>query len=270
MTGDIVHNDTTQIVSLLCPFPAVSNEKSGKRSHVLNSETFDWDQTEQGLILSSFYYGVIITQIPAGRLSELFGGKWLVAFAVFSSGLINILTPWMARYLGLLVASRIILGLVQGVVYPAIFHMVVIWMAPNERSFGFGLVHVGGNLGAMIASAVTGYVSHEIGWKYSFIILGTFACVWTLLWIYLMRDPKGDEKLLTEADENRIKVDKVQKKTSVPWFKILSNPAVLAAVVARFSASFAYLTLQTKIPGYLKEILHVTDTTVRNVSIKQS
>jgi MFS family permease len=36
---------------------------------------FAWDKSTQGLILGSFYWGYIITQIPGGWLAAKFGGK---------------------------------------------------------------------------------------------------------------------------------------------------------------------------------------------------
>ena len=36
---------------------------------------FLWDSVVQSQIVGSFYYGYIITQLPGGRMSELFGSK---------------------------------------------------------------------------------------------------------------------------------------------------------------------------------------------------
>ena len=32
-------------------------------------DTYNWDRSEQGLILGSFFYGYIVTQIPGGWLA---------------------------------------------------------------------------------------------------------------------------------------------------------------------------------------------------------
>ena len=42
----------------------------------------------QGVILGMFFYGYVLTQLPGGRLAELFGGKWL--FGVGQSSDTNI------------------------------------------------------------------------------------------------------------------------------------------------------------------------------------
>ena len=44
----------------------------------------------QGVILGMFFYGYVLTQLPGGRLAELFGGKWL--FGMGQSPMIRTLT----------------------------------------------------------------------------------------------------------------------------------------------------------------------------------
>ena len=98
-----------------------SNLKRENKSKKVTKETFDWDPTTQGAILGSFFYGYILFQIPAGRFSEIFGGKWIVFVSVLTSGLINVATPFLAYSVPLLITGRAIMGMFQGVVYPACF-----------------------------------------------------------------------------------------------------------------------------------------------------
>ena len=54
-----------------------------------------------------------------------------------------------------------------------------------------------------------------------------------------------------------------ETNTQVPWIQILTNKAVIGAVCARFAASYAYLSLQIKLPAYLTDILHASAAEVR-------
>ncbi len=36
---------------------------------------FNWNTAVKNDVISSFYYGYIILQLPGGRMAELFGGK---------------------------------------------------------------------------------------------------------------------------------------------------------------------------------------------------
>lgn len=41
---------------------------------VVQEQYFDWDSNQQGLVLSSFFYGYILTQFAGGLLSNKLGG----------------------------------------------------------------------------------------------------------------------------------------------------------------------------------------------------
>lgn len=58
---------------------------------------YDWDEPTQGLILSSFYYGYIVTHLPGGLLAERFGGKYSLGFGVLSTAVFTLLTPWAVK-----------------------------------------------------------------------------------------------------------------------------------------------------------------------------
>lgn len=57
-------------------------------------------------------------QVPAGRISEEFGGRWVVAVSLIGSGLVNILTPFLTFSVPLLTASRVVLGVLQVCSFP--------------------------------------------------------------------------------------------------------------------------------------------------------
>ena len=73
---------------------------------------FGWSEVEQGVILGSFFWGYILTQIPGGILTKKFGGKWPLGFGLLISAIFAILTPWAARTSRkFLIAARIIQGM---------------------------------------------------------------------------------------------------------------------------------------------------------------
>lgn len=275
-------------------------------------DLLDWSPTTQGLVLGSFWYGYIILQVPAGRLSELFGGKWIVAIGLIVSGIINLITPSIVSSIPILITSRVFLGLIQGGILPACFSLIITWLPKDKRSLGFGLVNVGGNLGAVFAAAFTGYISQEYHWSYTFYLIGSLTLIWVfLIWITSVSDSpdqltsdevkrivthrsvslasytcntslgdtssasssvsstsSGSSSDLSDVQSNS-SLDKssdskcISRPRRVPWIAIFTNPVVLAAAAARFTGTFGYLTLQTKLPAYLVDMLHVPPSTVR-------
>lgn len=54
---------------------------------------FLWDTNEQGVVLSAFYYGYIVTNILGGTLAQIFGGKRMLLFGVVWTSVLTLLTP---------------------------------------------------------------------------------------------------------------------------------------------------------------------------------
>ena len=64
-----------------------------------------------GWVLSSFFFGYLITQIPGGWLATKFGGKYVFGVGVLVTSLLTLITPQMA-YISIwaLVACRVVIG----------------------------------------------------------------------------------------------------------------------------------------------------------------
>ena len=90
-----------------------------KKGKQFNGE-FEWNKQLQGFILSTYFVGYLITEIPGGWLSLKFGSKIVLAVALLIASLMTILLPFAARInVVLLIVCRFIIGLAHGVVWPA-------------------------------------------------------------------------------------------------------------------------------------------------------
>lgn len=63
-----------------------------------NEEKYDWSQTLQGFILSSFYWGYILTHVPGGLLSARIGGKYTLMLGVVTATVFTAFTPLAIRH----------------------------------------------------------------------------------------------------------------------------------------------------------------------------
>lgn len=74
-------------------------------------DRFDWTGAQIATLQSAFSYGYTPFMIPGGRMSELYGAKWVVFLSGFGSALCCLLSPLFAdtNYY-LLVGSRILMG----------------------------------------------------------------------------------------------------------------------------------------------------------------
>jgi MFS family permease len=73
---------------------------------------FDWSKSMQGFILSSHFYGYILTNIPSGWLCIRYGPKLVLGVGILGSSLATILSAPAAQLsVYLLITLRFITGL---------------------------------------------------------------------------------------------------------------------------------------------------------------
>ena len=95
------------------------------------AEEFGWDQSTQGLVLSSFFVGYLLTQIAGGWLADRFGGKVVLGFGVVFWSAFTIITPAAAfAGLSMLLLSRVGMGLGEAVTFPSIYSLFARWLPP--------------------------------------------------------------------------------------------------------------------------------------------
>lgn len=75
---------------------------------------FNWSEVEQSVILSSFFWGYLVFQVPGGRVAEVVGAKRVFGGAVLINGVLSLVLPFLARtHWALLLVTRALQGLAQ-------------------------------------------------------------------------------------------------------------------------------------------------------------
>ena len=88
------------------------------------------------MILSSFFWGYIVTQIPSGYLAGIWSAQKLISIGIFLCGLLTLLIPFGSAEGNWIVTCicRVGIGLAQGCLLPCTQHLLSKWAPPNERA----------------------------------------------------------------------------------------------------------------------------------------
>ena len=148
-----------------------------------------WSEPQQGLVLGSYFWGYLITQVPGGRLAEVYGGKWVFWVAVLINTFAVLLIPVcsMAGY-QYLILMRILMGLGAGLTFPAMNVLIGKWAPETERSTISSIVYSGTSLGTVLSIPTSGFLATTVGWESVFYVHGGLAIIWLLLWAILISD----------------------------------------------------------------------------------
>lgn len=226
---------------------------------------FDWDEKTQSIVLGSFFYGYVLTQIPGGRLAEIFGSKRIYGLGVLITSVFTLLTPIAARtnfYFFIIV--RILEGMGEGVTFPSMHAMLARWIPPLERSKFAAYVYAGANFGTIISLPLSGWLCSldlDRGWPLSFYLFGLLGIVWFLFWMLFVYDTPSSHPRIDSQEKAFILAsigpqDDDEEKTPIPWRQMLRCLPLWAILVTQCGNSWAFYTLLTELPTYMAQILH--------------
>ena len=165
------------------------------------AEDNGWSPTVQGAVMSAFFLGYVTLQIPAGYLSDRFGGKWVLGLGVLFWSLFTLLTPASAALgITVLLACRFLMGVAEAVTWPSIYSLYSRWVHPDRRASAVGLMNSGISGGAVIALIFTPWLISVWSWQGAFYLYGVLGILWFAVWAPLARSRPADKTAWDTAD----------------------------------------------------------------------
>ena len=178
---------------------------------------FGWDKVLQGQILSSFFLGYMVCQLPGGLLAAKFGARRVLGLAILMSSVCSLLSVWAARRSpSALFGVRLAQGCFQAPIFPACSTLWSHWAPPAERSTLSSNTQVGGYVGSMLAGVAAGWqcdnpaVPLVGGWEAVFVLHGFLGVCWSLLWFVIwdaQNSPREDIRRCTDSERDYIEAE---------------------------------------------------------------
>ncbi len=224
------------------------------------AEEFGWDQTTRGIVLSSFFYGYLATQIFGGWLADRFGGKIVLGIGVVWWSLFTVITPLAATLsFTVLFLARVGMGLGEGVAFPAVYNLYARWIPKQERARSIALTISGIPLGTVGALLLTPPIVVALGWPWVFYLFGILGFAWYGLWHFLSTDTPHSHPSVhpSELAFIRDNVPPVPRNETIPWARLLSRAPVWAIIVNHFCANWGFYVILTWLPTYFTQALGV-------------
>jgi MFS family permease len=211
-----------------------------------------WDEASLGLILSAFFVGYTMLQIPGGWLADRFGGKIVLTIGVIWWSFFMIVTP-LAGTVVAMAAFRVCMGLGEGVNFPSIQSVIARWIPVREYSRVMGFTLSGISVGNIIAFPAATWIMLTLGWQYVFYVFGLVGIVWVVCWIGLGANTPEGHPHISRAELDYIRANRpvVAPMEHTPWKRLLTCPPVAALVFNHFCVSWGFFMFLTWLPSYL-------------------
>ncbi|XP_034473845.1 sialin-like [Drosophila innubila] len=222
---------------------------------------FNWSEPLQGTLLSCYFWGYLVSQIPLAHVAENFSAKWVMLFSVAINVICTLLTPvFTSAHYGGLIVMRVLEGIGGGASFPAMHVMIASWAPPSERMVMSTIIYVGTSAGTALSILMSGVLSASLGWESIFYVMGALSCIWMALWIVLIQDNPNKQRFISPEERHMITSSlgtetKVEHHPRVPWGKVFTSVPFWAILIAHTCNNFGWYMFLIEIPFYMKQVL---------------
>uniref|UniRef100_T1H5K0 Major facilitator superfamily (MFS) profile domain-containing protein n=1 Tax=Megaselia scalaris TaxID=36166 RepID=T1H5K0_MEGSC len=168
---------------------------------------YSWTFDEKQLILSTFYWGYIFTQVPGGYAAQKLGSKIVLLLSILLSSLLSLVTPVSIIYGGwrAYCVIRVLQGLAQGVMLPSIYDHLAKWSPKEERNLQGTLALSGYSCGLVFGMGISGVIAASaMKWPGIFYVSGAIGVFWSILWIIFGASTPNSSRFITEKEKKFI------------------------------------------------------------------
>jgi sugar phosphate permease len=222
-------------------------------------DDFGIGETEQGLILTSFFLTYALFQIPGGILADTWGAKRTMLVAAGGWTLFTAACG-LARGMGSMMAIRAVFGAFQGIFPAASIKAISERTTPERRMTANGAMSASNPLGSAIAPMVAAPLIVAFGWRGAFYAVALLGVVMVLvLWKGLPRPLAARES--TARETARSAPPAKEAPAQVPVRQALG--LLRSSVMWRFTLMFCGFNiigwgLVSWVPTYLRETKDVS------------
>ncbi len=161
--------------------------------------------TWAGALMSGYFVGYIIGQIPWGLISDKYGSRRAMSLSVLGISLSTLLFGYSSNIV-MAVAFRFLSGLLGAGIFVPGVKLVSSWFNSEERGTALGLLNIGGSSGMIAASWVVPMLSVSASWRGSLRVMGLFGVVSAGLCFYFLRDRSGEARRQMSLDDIPLRV----------------------------------------------------------------
>jgi ACS family hexuronate transporter-like MFS transporter len=149
--------------------------------------------SQAGAFMSAFYIGYVITQVPAGLLTDFIGIRLVLTLCLLIEGVSTFAMGYINTYDSGF-TWRVICGLGAGADFAACTRAIMEWFPARERGTAMGILLAGPSGGIVLAGLAVPILNDMIGWQGVFKAIGVVTFIAGIV-IYFTVRTSGTAKM---------------------------------------------------------------------------
>jgi sugar phosphate permease len=220
------------------------------------ARTLKISDSESALLGSLFFLGYFLFQIPGAAFAQRRSARILVFIALVSWGILASLTG-VIRSFWLLAVDRLLLGVAESFILPAMLILLTNWFTRSERSRTNTLLVLGNPTTVLWMSLATGYLIRAFGWQMTFVLEGIPSILWGFVWLFTIRDQPHQAPWLNAASCGLLKDQLEREQWLLPKVEsmtaALRHPSVILLTVQYFFWSLGVYGFVLWLPSVIQK-----------------
>ncbi|VEL06593.1 unnamed protein product [Protopolystoma xenopodis] len=195
----------------------------------------------EDLIENAVFFAYLIASPIGGYLTVKHDSSLLLGCSVAMTCGMNLFLPLVETIgknlpvkITIIVLLRLLQGLAEGCLIPAVFGVLRFWGPENERSTLVCLAVIGVSLGPLIGLPVCTLIEKKLGWGVVFYIYANLGLIWCIFWWRLIDEKPSKDKSLSQIERDYLdthlssRILNSRRTNVIPWKAIFTSRPIFA------------------------------------------
>jgi MFS family permease len=201
---------------------------------------FSLQASDLGIVISAFFLGYAIMQVPGGWLADRIGSKPVVIATIAMWSLFTVMTGFAWSLLSL-IAIRFIFGIAEGGFPPASIKAIAELFSKEASPKMSTLLMSSNYAGSMVAPLLMAPLIIWLGWRHAFTAIGVAGIAFAV--VYLVSIPRTGSDAPAAQAGSRVSAAEMRE--------LLKNPLLWQLLTVWFGLSCVNKGLDSWMPTYL-------------------
>ena len=214
-----------------------------------------------------FFLGYALLEVPSNLAAHRVGPRRWIARIAVTWGILSTAMMFVQGTSSFYVL-RVLLGIAEAGLFPALMYMVTLWFAPHDRPVVVGWIYIAPALALMLGNPLGGALMQLDGfgglhgWQWMFMIEGIPSVIVGIVLFFAMPERPRDARWLSAAERDVLETHAVidvhgsAEYSSANWIAALKRPTTVLIGLIYFLNQVAFVGLYFFAPAIVHQ-MHV-------------
>ena len=218
-----------------------------------------------GLGSGIFFLGYALLEVPSNLIAYRVGPRRWIARIAISWGFVSAAMMFVGGE-GSFYALRLVLGITEAGLFPALMYVTTLWFAQKDRSVAIGWIYTAPALGLLLGNPLGGLLlrldglSGLRGWQWLFLVEGAATVVFGAILLFVLPDRPRDATWLTAAEAEAVErhaqgaPGRPHHGGTAGWIRAVRDPGTVLMGLVYFFNQVGFVGLYFFAPAMVQQM----------------